>query len=229
MRCPLCRSSSTALHAEVHGRRYRECTVCDFVFVAREDLPGREAERRHYLTHENAPTDPGYRAFLDRLARPLVERLPAGASGLDYGCGPGPALAAMLEERGFRMRLWDPFFAPDASVLQDEYDFVTCTETAEHFHSPAEEFDRLDALMKPGGWLGLMTETRRADRPLAGWRYARDPTHVALYNERTMEWIAADRRWEMDSPRAGVFLFHKPAAPSHQSSIDGREKTDGHP
>jgi hypothetical protein len=228
MSCPLCRSSSTVLHAEVHGRRYRECAVCALVFVAPEDRPDREAERRHYLTHENAPDDPRYRAFLDRLAGPPAERLPAGASGLDYGCGPGPALAAMLEDRGFRMRLWDPFFAPDPSVLRADYDFVTCTETAEHFHAPAEEFDRLDALVKPGGWLGLMTETRRPDRPLAAWRYARDPTHVALYDQRTLEWIAADRRWAMDSPRAGVFLFRKPAVPIHQSLNDG-EKTDGHP
>ena len=39
--------------------------------------------------------------FLGRLAEPLVERLDPGASGLDFGCGPGPALAAMLTRRGY--------------------------------------------------------------------------------------------------------------------------------
>jgi hypothetical protein len=183
------------------------------VFVAPDDRPDPAAERRHYLTHENDPEDPRYRAFLDRLAVPLAERLTPGARGLDYGCGPGPALAVMLEERHFRMAVYDPFFAPDERVLAERYDFVTCTETAEHFHHPAAEFARLDGLLVPGGWLGLMTETRRDERPLAGWRYARDPTHVSLYHERTMAWVADRRGWAMESPRRDVFLFHKAGAP----------------
>ena len=66
---------------------------------------------------------------------------------------PVPALAAMLTEAGHRMALYDPFFAPDPAPLA-VYDFVTCTEAAEHFHHPAAEFARLRA------WCG----------PAAGWR-----------------------------------------------------------
>ena len=48
-------------------------------------------------------------------------------SGLDFGAGPGPALAAMMSEDGFDVAIYDPFFQPDAEALQRKYDFITCT------------------------------------------------------------------------------------------------------
>lgn len=95
--------------------------------------------------------DAAYRAFLNRAAGPLLERLPPARQGLDFGCGPGPALAIMLREAGHTVALFDPFFYPDPAVLASAYDFITCTEVAEHFHRPAEEFSKLDALLNPGG------------------------------------------------------------------------------
>ena len=50
-------------------------------------------------------------------------------SGLDFGAGPGPALAAMMSEDGFDVAIYDPFFQPDAEALQRKYDFITSTET----------------------------------------------------------------------------------------------------
>jgi len=47
-------------------------------------------------------------------------------------------------------------FRPGSEALTRTCDFITCTEVAEHFHRPADEFRRLDALLKPGGWLALM-------------------------------------------------------------------------
>ncbi len=208
--CLLCGASDVGPRAEANGRRYVECGVCRLVFVPPAYHPDVEAERAHYGTHHNDPGDPGYRAFLDRLAKPLAARLAPGATGLDYGCGPGSALARMMEERGFPTALYDPFFAPDDAVLRRAYDFVTCTETAEHFHRPAEEIARLDGLLAPGGWLGVMTEMAAEDRDFATWRYARDPTHVCFYRPATIEWIAAWRGWTLETPGRDVVLFHKP-------------------
>jgi hypothetical protein len=105
---------------------------------------------------------------------------------------------------------WDPFFAPDPEPLGRTYDFVTCTETAEHFFCPGDELRRLDGLLRPGGWLGLMTEWLPEDRPLGEWRYARDPTHACFYRPETMRWIAGRHGWRLESPRRGVALFAKP-------------------
>lgn len=209
--CPLCACADAAAFAHLHGRRYLRCPECRLVFVHPADRPHADAERAHYGTHENRPDDPGYRRFLARLADPLAERLPPGAEGLDYGCGPGPALSRMMAERGFPSRDYDPLFAPDAGALRRAYDFVTCSETAEHFHHPAAEFARLDGLLCPGGWLGVMTEMLDDARDFATWRYARDPTHVCFYHADTMRWIADEHGWRMHAPARNVALFHKPA------------------
>jgi hypothetical protein len=208
--CPLCRSGRVHPYAHLRERVYLECERCRLVHLAGEHHLPAAAERAHYLTHENHPSDPGYRAFLNRLATPLAERLPPGAEGLDFGSGPGPTLSLMLRERGFPMEIYDPFFAPATESLARTYHFITCTEVAEHFHHPGREMHRLDRMLRPGGWLGIMTEMLRPGTRLEQWRYARDPTHVCFYREETMHWIAAHFGWSVHLPHPNVALFQKP-------------------
>jgi hypothetical protein len=209
MHCVLCGTSGARETAHVHDRCYYDCAVCRLIFMAPADRPSRDAERARYESHRNDPNDEGYRAFLARLAEPLVARLAHGASGLDYGCGPGPALSMMLNEQGFSVTCYDPFFARDESALTRRYDFITCTETVEHFFVPADEFARLDRMLMPGGWLGVMTEMRDDDRDFAAWWYVRDPTHVCFYHPATMDWISRQYRWSVHRPRRNVTLFRK--------------------
>jgi hypothetical protein len=130
---------------------------------------------------------------------------------LDYGSGPGPTLSVMLEEKGFAVALYDPLFAAETGVLRQTYDFVTCTETAEHFFDPAVEFARLHELVRPGGWLAVMTELLGPERDFANWRYARDPTHTCFYSRRTLGWIAERYGWVLEgsSPAQNVAFFKK--------------------
>lgn len=193
--CPLC-DAEACRHAEVSSGTYFRCGECDLISQWRAELPGREAEFAHYGTHENSPDDPGYRRFLDRLARPLFELLPVGAQGLDYGCGPGPALSVMAREAGFGMADYDPFFADRPELLQRRYDFVTCTEAVEHFHHPRTEFDRIAGMLRPGGYLGLMTELHDTGGDFGDWWYHRDPTHVNFLSSRTVEWLAERYGWQ---------------------------------
>ena len=168
-----------------------------------------EREQAEYRLHDNDAAQAGYRRFLTQLAQPLLQRLPPQQHGLDYGCGPGPVLAAMLREAGHSVALYDPFFAPDRAVLNATYDFITCTEVAEHFHTPAAEFRRLDGLLKPGGWLALMTCFQTDDARFAQWHYRRDPTHVVFYREATLRYVAARIGWECEVPVANVALMRK--------------------
>ncbi|MGI9383409.1 MAG: class I SAM-dependent methyltransferase, partial [Methyloligellaceae bacterium] len=190
MVCPVCRAPSPRQFLSIDGRDYWQCEVCEARFLDPHQQPGPQAERDHYLLHENDPGDPRYRKFLSKLAEPLLEKLGAGMCGLDYGCGPGPALAAMLREAGQCMSLYDPFFHPDLQRLSQTYDFIVCTETAEHFHRPADEFDRLDTMLRPGGWLGVMTCFQTDDALFADWHYRKDPTHVVFYRETSLRMIA---------------------------------------
>jgi len=212
--CPLCGGSDVHELANVRGRPYFTCATCGLVHLLPSLRLGAEAERAHYETHRNEVTDAGYRAFLGRLAEPLMERLAPSARGLDYGSGPGPALAAMLGERGFPTAVFDPFFAPDVAPLLDTYDFVTCTEAFEHFFRPGDELLRLGRLLRPGGILAVMTEVLDEGVDFETWWYRRDPTHVSFYRPRTLEWIATSRGWSLESPGRNVLLFHTRSDPA---------------
>ncbi len=187
--------------------RYFRCRRCGLTWRDPDQRPSRDEEQDHYRLHENDPEDPGYREFLGQLARPLLERVPRGASGLDYGCGPGPALARILEQAGHGVALYDPFFAPDREALDDRYDFITCSETAEHFFHPAEEFERLASLLRPGGLLGLMTGIRDQPARFGRWQYRLDPTHVCFYSPRSLDWLARRHGWRIVYRRGTVTLF----------------------
>ncbi|AOY88415.1 2-polyprenyl-3-methyl-5-hydroxy-6-metoxy-1,4-benzoquinol methylase [Marinobacter salinus] len=199
--------------ATVKAQRYLRCRVCAATVMDESCRLSESQERAIYEHHENGTDDPGYRRFLSKLAEPLLAKLPAGATGLDFGCGPGPALAGMLGDAGMAMSLYDPFFYPAADVLNRQYDFVTCTEVLEHLHQPAAVFRQLDSLLKPGGWLGTMTCLQTDDARFANWHYRRDPTHVVFYREQTLSAIAAKMGWELTVPVKDVALFRKLLTP----------------
>lgn len=191
------------------GRDYRRCGTCALTFLSAAQHADPARERARYAEHRNAPDDPGYRAFLDRLLAPLSARLAPGASGLDYGCGPGPTASVMMRERGFAMADYDPYFAPDAAALARTYDFVVATEVLEHLRRPADDLARLDGLLKPGGTLGAMTGVLEDDAAFAGWWYRSDFTHIAFYRPETLAWIARRFSWELSRPSRDVALFRK--------------------
>lgn len=211
--CPLCGSGGASLlhtgEASLGARPFLLCPGCDLVFVPKRFILSEEDQIARYLTHENEVDDPGYRDFLGRLYYSLRPHLTPGAEGLDYGAGPGPALAAMMREDGFTVTTYDPYFCPNASALDRTYDFITCTETAEHFARPATEFERLDGLLRKTGWLGVMTGMLDGWEEFPSWYYHRDPTHMGFYSVTTMRWIANRHSWEPRFPRPNVVLFRK--------------------
>ena len=207
--CPVCESTDIRRFMVIRDQTYFRCETCLSTWLDPSDRLPVEEEYQCYLDHRNDPLDPGYRRFLSKLAGPLVEKLSPGACGLDYGCGPGPALSLMMEEQGFSANRYDPFFHPDTTVLSKSYDFITCTEVIEHFHHPATEFKRLDRLLKPGGWLALMTCFQTEDSRFELWHYRREPTHVVFYREDTLRQVANQRGWTCEIPRKDVALMGK--------------------
>ncbi len=207
--CPLCGAEGLPPFAEAWRRRYFRCERCRITILDPAQRPTAEEERAEYDLHHNDPGDPRYRRFLAQVTDPLLERIAPGAEGLDFGCGPGPAIAAMLGERGFAVRNYDPFFHPDAAALERRYDFITCTEVAEHFHRPGAAFAQLDGLLRPGGWLGLMTGVLHDDGAFATWPYIREASHVVFYRPETLDWIAGRFGWDLETAGRNVALFRK--------------------
>jgi len=208
--CPVCEQAETEPFAQIGAREYWRCAVCEARFLDPAARLDAQSEYAHYLSHENEVSDPGYRRFLSKLADPMLAVLPAGSVGLDYGCGPGPALAVMMAERGHSVAYYDPFFAPDTGALLRQYDFVLCSEVIEHFRDPTTEFRRLWGLVRPGGWLGVMTCFQTDDARFAAWHYVKDPTHVVFYREATLRWLASTAGWSCHIPCKDVALLQKP-------------------
>lgn len=211
--CPLCthpQDDTTPVFARDERREYRRCQRCLLVWVDQAYFLSSIREKSEYDLHENSPTDVGYRRFLARLAEPLMNHLQTGAEGLDFGCGPGPALAAMLEERGCRVSLYDVFYYPDPAVLQRSYDFITATEVVEHLHRPGDELERLWRLLRPGGMLGIMTKRVSSQNAFLRWHYKNDLTHVCFFSVATFDWWAAQHQARVVFPGPdSVLLFKK--------------------
>lgn len=216
--CPLCEQSVVDPPFPANKCEYARCSVCDLVFILPHYRLALEEEYANYLQHENDPQDERYRAFLRRLTDAITPYLPLGAKGLDYGAGPGPTISILLGEQGYDVRNYDPFFQPDEDALRDRYDFIVCSETAEHFYSPAREFARLDEMLKPGGLLGIMTGILYETIDFAKWRYAREEAHVSFYSEKTLDWIAGRFGWRVSAPRENVALFFKPPFDVHDAN-----------
>jgi 2-polyprenyl-3-methyl-5-hydroxy-6-metoxy-1,4-benzoquinol methylase len=148
-----------------------------------------EREKEEYDLHENSPVDEGYIRFLSRFSQPFLERLSGQQQGLDFGCGPSPVLATLLEESGHSVALYDPVYQNNKSVLGAQYDFIAATEVVEHFRNPVKEFDRLFDLLLPGGLLGIMTKMTRDVAAFRTWHYIRDPTHICFYKRETFTYL----------------------------------------
>lgn len=189
--CPLCHALQSLFFCQDNRRQYFQCPQCQLVFADRQTLLTASEELAQYRLHQNDVADLGYRRFLQRLATPLLNALPAQKrQGLDFGCGPGPLLALMLTEAGHDMAVWDPFFAKDDAVLLQQYDFICCSEAIEHFVNPAQEWLLWLSLLKPGGILAIMTKRYSSAEAFVNWHYKNDPTHVSFFSEQTFAYLA---------------------------------------
>ena len=212
--CPLCSGSSIEHYAQDKKRDYRRCLACDLVFVDKAQQLSPEEEKAVYQQHENNPEDIGYRRFLSRMFQPMQERIAPGSQGLDFGCGPGPTLSLMFEEAGHKMAVYDPYFADTPDVLNKTYDFITSTEVFEHLSSPETVLEQLLQILKPGGWLGIMTKRVIDQEAFSRWHYKNDPTHITFFSDTTFRWIAETYDLRLYLVDQDVVLLQKDRVPN---------------
>ncbi|MBC8206738.1 MAG: class I SAM-dependent methyltransferase [Kiritimatiellales bacterium] len=205
--CPLC-AHMPECFCKDRTREYLRCPSCDLVFVPEKDLLAPGAEKARYDLHQNDPNDSGYRDFLNRLFQPLENKLEPGARGLDFGCGPGPTLSLMFKEAGYDCDVYDLYYANDPAVLKRQYDFLTCSETMEHMFRPGEEFERFVSLVKPGGWIGIMTQLHdEAPVPFERWHYKDDDTHVCFFSKKSFQTLEKTYGLRAEFHSDSVILF----------------------
>ena len=197
MTCPLCGSRSapgfTPLPwASVRDFPYHRCPCCSYVWLDRARAPSAREEEARYRQHRNDPAERGYSTYLESfIERAVLPFAGLGARLLDFGSGPVPALADLLAERGFRVSVYDPIFAPDRAALAGPFDLVAVHEVAEHLHRPYLEFHRLLRGLAPGGCLAVRTRfAPQEPGEFEGWWYREDPTHVGFFGSRSLAALA---------------------------------------
>jgi len=207
--CPLCSNESPLHFHKDASRDYLICSVCDLTFAHPRSWLSRDEEFKRYEFHQNDVMDSGYRKFLQKLCTPMLERITPASQGLDFGSGPGPLLKLMLEEHGHKVSLFDTFYAPDITVFNSSYDFITASEVVEHLHHPLIALDRLWSCLHPGGYLGLMTSMRVAGMSFLSWHYILDETHVIFFSPQTMIWLASHWGAALEIISDSVVIFQK--------------------
>jgi len=207
--CPLCGDADSYSFFADEFRHYRRCSSCKLVFVPPMYWLSTRAEKATYDLHENSAEDTGYRCFISRLSTPLLEKLEPGQKGLDFGCGPGPTLPAMLAEHGFLVDLYDPLYFNEPAVFSKRYDFICATEVFEHLRDPGQEISSLFMMLKPGGWMGIMTKLVIDQAAFSQWHYIRDLTHICFYSRSTFTYLARRFHAEIDIVGPDVILMNK--------------------
>ena len=78
-----------------------------------------------------------------------------------------------------------------------------------HFYQPQNELELLLSLVKPGGWLGIMTKLARDESAFATWHYKNDLTHVSFFSKETFEFVAKRYQLELEFVGNDVILLRK--------------------
>lgn len=194
MECPLCQ------HPLSHkiDSSYYHCTTC-FAYV--KDIQhyfSAEQEKRHYEFHNNDVHDLGYQKFTSPITNEILAHYSSNTLGLDFGCGKGPVITKQLVDRGYAINLYDPYFHPDLSYANHQYDYIFSCEVFEHFHHPHQEIVHLKSLLKPKGRLLVMTHLYANQVPFESWYYRKDETHVFIYTAQTFDYIAKHYQFRLE-------------------------------
>lgn len=216
LECTLCKSQNIKeYHKEKKGfkRLFYRCEECLLIFLdPRLHLP-QSLERSRYEHHNNSERTEGYENFLKTLINPLKKYITPAMRGLDFGCGPYPMMCEMLEEEGFDLKGYDPYFFPEESLLRGSYDYVTCCEVAEHFNYPAIDFKILTDLVRPSGFLAVKTSLfdsiKQSVHEFSNWYYIKDDTHISIYSMESISWIAKNYGFDIKSIDSTVIILEK--------------------
>lgn len=193
MKCRLCNSESIQ---EIYRKNdlYFFCNNCNLIFIDKDEFPDFKEERARYEEHDNNHENEGYvkmfQRFIESIIEPYQEKM--GNKCLEFGCGPGPVLADLLEEIEFKVDKYDPHFYPEKVYKNQKYDLITSTEVWEHFKNPYKMIAEIVDQLKPEAFLAVMTSFHPGIDKFEDWWYPWDPTHIVFYNEKTMNWIAKE-------------------------------------
>lgn len=189
--CKICGRKTHEIFQTKFKIKYHYCDYCGFISKDKNDLITRDEEIKIYNNHNNSIEDPRYVAFFKGFLDNAVLRFCDGKKGLDFGSGPSPVLAMILErDYGFSMDIYDLYYSPEKVFEGKTYDLITSTEVIEHLANPLPYFRLFKEHMKPNGILSIMTLFHPKDEnEFLNWYYMRDMSHISFFTPKTMRII----------------------------------------
>jgi SAM-dependent methyltransferase len=218
MRCLICAGgaepSELARSRSRTGATFQlaSCNRCGFVFVTEPRIDFEQLYDNSYYSGRGYDGSVNYAAETSgntvrayewtgiakvvRSIRPTPIR-----SWLDYGCGYGGLVSALMKEGvaaiGYDIghpsevaRLAGIPVAEDAELaaMSGRYDVISAIEVLEHAIDPMFLLRRFRQLLAPGGLLFLTTgNAARHHDNMANWRYVVPEIHVSFFEPRTLE------------------------------------------
>jgi len=219
VRCPACDGiewttvgdDASAFWESAAGRRFhqpsyaiRRCAQCDLYFKSRT-MP-LEQLGAYYAGLDSATFDLSADFPTDRYLGACLARLRTGSQVLDFGCSTGRILkphsarlrclgvepngpaAAVASQRGIQIVREDQL----PLVAEEGFDAIILSDVYEHLPRPVALVATLAKLLKPGGWLAVVTGNADAIRPrdrLAESWYFRVVGHLHMLSERHASWL----------------------------------------
>jgi hypothetical protein len=183
--CPLCNSKGELFYKE----EFFLCPTCGGIFKNPEFLLDETKEKERYELHSDDASDFGYQQFVSPIVKSVVRDFKTTDSGLDFGTGQSQIVAKLLQNEGYALKVYDPYFAPIEGNLEKKYDYITACEVIEHFNHPKKEFTLLSFLLRKNGKLYCMTHLYDESIDFAKWYYKNDTTHIFIYQKETIEYI----------------------------------------
>ncbi|WP_338814218.1 class I SAM-dependent methyltransferase [Bernardetia sp. Wsw4-3y2] len=205
MNCTLCQTLLKTKADEF----YFICDTCGAYLKDQKFYLNHLQEKDIYAEHKNDVNDIRYQNFTSPITNTILEKFSSEHLGLDYGCGTGPVISKVLNENGYKVELYDPYFYPNENYLNYKYDYIFSCEVFEHFYQPKQELEKLLAILNPTGLLIVMTHVYDFEIDFKDWYYRKDPTHVFIYTKKTIQFIAQNYNLKFEIQNNRLIVFEK--------------------
>src|SRR5690554_3859088 len=111
--CKICGKQTISYKHPKFDMTFHECKYCEFIYKDESNYLSYDDELKAYNYHQNEDDNIGYVNFLTNFVDAAVIPYIKEGKALDFGSGPNPVLAKILQNKyHFDVDIYDLFYAP---------------------------------------------------------------------------------------------------------------------
>lgn len=211
-KCKICDKDTIKTIDPKTKKEYQKCLSCGYIYLEEIFYVDEARQKKHYDKHDNSFESIGYVKMFEDLIGEFVTPYKSDIkTALDFGCGRGEVLPALLERENILCDKYDIFYFPQKVYEDKSYDLIVSTEVFEHLQNPYDTLKELFAHMKKGSYLLLMTIFHPDnDEEFFKWWYIRDVTHIGFFNLSTFKHLSSTLNLKIVKHNGkNIILFQK--------------------